>query len=70
MNNGDEAEEAWMLELNRIGTAEGVRGFPMQPDVMHGGNCFSEDFEAGRTPREAIDDLKRWNDKIRKAGAA
>lgn len=62
--SGNDAEDAWMRELNRIGTEEGVRGFPMPPEVLIGGNCFLEDFEAGLTPREAIEDLKRWNKKV------
>jgi hypothetical protein len=49
------AEQAWMLELNRIGTEEGMDGFPMQPRVLYGVNDFLSDFEAGLSPREAIE---------------
>lgn len=47
-------EQAWMLELNRIGTEEGMQGFPMRPEILHG-NCWLADYEEGLTPREAID---------------
>jgi hypothetical protein len=47
-----EAERAWMLELNRVGIAEGMEGFPF--DRLHP-NCWLTDFHAGLTPREAIE---------------
>jgi hypothetical protein len=50
-----EAEQAWMIELNRIGTAEGIEGFPMHLHVLHRVNCWLEDFEAGLAPYEAIE---------------
>jgi hypothetical protein len=55
-----EAQQAWMTELNRIGIAEGMDGFPMQPRVLHGANCWLEDFDAGLTPREAIERNKPY----------
>src|SRR5216684_2799180 len=50
-----DAEQTWMIELNRIGTAEGMEGFPMHPGVLDRVNCWLEDFEAGSTPHEAIE---------------
>lgn len=55
-----EAEQAWMLELNRIGTEEGMTGFPMHPQALHSVNCFLEDFRQGLTPREAIEHNKPY----------
>jgi hypothetical protein len=62
MSTENDAERAWMVEFNRIGTEEGLKGFPTNPEMLIG-TCWQEDFEAGLTPREAIDDLKRWNEK-------
>jgi hypothetical protein len=55
MSNGNDAERAWMMELNRIGTEEGVKGFPVEPVELLMGSCWQEDFEEGLTPREAIE---------------
>jgi hypothetical protein len=48
-------QREWLLELDRIGTAEGLEGFPMRPDMFVGENCWPADFEEGLTPRESID---------------
>jgi hypothetical protein len=48
-------ERQWMLELNRIGTEQGMYGFPLPPEVLGAGNCWLEDYEAGLTPRQAIE---------------
>jgi hypothetical protein len=45
----------WLVELDRIGTAEGLEGFPMQREMFVGENCWLADFEEGLTPRESID---------------
>jgi len=39
---------------------ENMDGFPMQPNVLHGRNCFLEDLEAGLAPREAIERNKPY----------
>ena len=49
-----DAEQAWMLELNRVGTEEGMQGFPFDTARLYR-NCWLEDFKAGLTPREAIE---------------
>ena len=54
MNNENATEQAWMVELNRIGTEEGVKGFPTDPEMLMG-SCWQEDFEEGLTPREALE---------------
>jgi hypothetical protein len=48
MSNENDAEWAWMVEFNRIGTEEGVKGFPTDPEMLIG-SCWREDFEAGLT---------------------
>jgi len=50
-----DAEQAWMIELDRIGAHERMYSFPMPSAVLHGRNCFLEEFRAGLSPREAID---------------
>jgi hypothetical protein len=45
----------WLLEVDRIGTAESLTGFPVAPDFFEGGHCWVADFEEGLTPRESID---------------
>jgi len=48
------AERAWMTELNQLGEAKGLEGFPMNA-VTFEWNCFIEDYRAGLTAREAIE---------------
>ena len=43
-----------MTELNQLGEAKGLEGFPMNA-VTFEWNCFIEDYRAGLTAREAID---------------
>jgi hypothetical protein len=45
------AAQAWMIELHRIGTEEGLPGYPMHPQVVHGLNDMLEYFEVGLTFR-------------------
>jgi hypothetical protein len=63
-----DAEQAWMLELNRVGTEEGMEGFPFDTTRLHR-NCWLEDFEAGLTPREAIERNKPYEPPPRERNA-
>ncbi len=55
MSNENDAERTWMVELNRIGTEEGVKGFPVESVELLMGSCWQEDFVEGLTPRESIE---------------
>jgi hypothetical protein len=46
---------AWMLELDRIGTADSLPGFLMNSRVLHGVNLFLRHYEMGLSPRSAIE---------------
>lgn len=63
-----DAEQAWMLELNRVGTEEGMQGFPFDTTRLHR-NCWLEDLEAGLTPREAIERNKPYEPPPRERNA-
>jgi hypothetical protein len=54
MDDGKDAERAWMVELNRIGTEEGLEGFPCDPEMLLE-SCWQADVEEGLTPRESIE---------------
>jgi hypothetical protein len=55
MSGENDAGRAWMAELNRVGAEQGIKGFPVEPVELLMGSCWQEDFEAGLTPREAIE---------------
>jgi hypothetical protein len=46
-----DAEQAWVTELNRLGTEEGLPAFPAPPTELH----VLVKFFAGLTPLEAIE---------------
>jgi hypothetical protein len=49
-------QRAWMTELDRLGAERGIKGFPMRPEIF-AWNCWLEDFDAGLTPTQSIENV-------------